>query len=214
MEGIQCTTTAECASGLTCVLAFIDESTPVRVCARACVDNGDCGKVDAGGAGQEVCDGYTDRASDKHCINLEPDAWAPCGVGYTSLCDNKRACLYFPMSTVGVCADLCQIDPTVDAGVSDLPVSCPTGNMCVPGVVSPESVGVCGKIGARGAECDQEKGLFCDNEKDLCIPDDLTSDTSPQHCVEDCTTSRMCTGGGTCTVVQLSASEVIRYCKK
>lgn len=209
-EGDQCTTSTDCETGLTCVVAFVDESTPVRICARACVTNADCGKVDAGGAGMETCDGYTDRDADKHCINLEPDAWAPCGVGYTSLCDNKRSCLYFPQRTVGVCADLCQTDPTMDAGVSDVPAMCPAGDMCVPGIVAPETVGVCGKLGARDALCDQEKGEFCSGT-DLCVPDDLNADTGPQHCLEDCTDTQKCSGGGTCVTV---AAAGVRYCKK
>jgi hypothetical protein len=210
-EGDQCTTTNECGAGLTCITAAVQQ-TPVRICARSCAMDGDCGKSDAGGKGTEVCDSpYTELARDAHCINLEPDAFAYCGVGETSACDNDRACLYFPNSTIGVCVDLCAADPTMDAGIEGLPAMCPAGGnlKCVPNVVANDAVGVCGTQVAKDAECGIEMGIFCSGT-DICVPDDLNADEGPQHCREDCTDTNACTGGGTCTAVR----NLFRYCKK
>lgn len=209
-EGDQCTTTAECGTGLTCVTAAVGQ-TAVRVCARSCAQDTDCGKSDAGGKGTELCDSpYTNLARDAHCINLEPDAFAYCGVGETSACDGDRACLYFPNSTIGVCVDLCATDPTMDAGLEGLPAMCPSSSLkCVSNVVENPAVGVCGTQVARDGECGIEMGIFCSGT-DICVPDDLASDEGPQHCREDCTDTNACMSGGACTAVR----NQFRYCKK
>jgi hypothetical protein len=208
-EGDQCTTTAECGTGLTCLTAAV-QNTTVRICARSCADDTACGKSDAGGAGMEICDSpYTGLAKDAHCINFEPDAYAFCGVGFTAACDKDRACLYFPSQTIGICVDLCSIDPSQDAGPG-VSATCPVSSQaCVPGIVSQDSIGVCGKQAARDAECGIEMGIFCSGT-DICVPDDLNADEGPQHCREDCTDTNKCTSGGACT----SVSNRFSYCKK
>jgi hypothetical protein len=214
-EGDQCTTTMECGTGLTCIAAKVG-GTNVRICARSCAQDTDCGKSDAGGKGTEVCDSpYTMLARDAHCINLEPDAFAYCGVGETSACDGDRACLYFPNSTIGVCVDLCATDPTMDAGLEGLPAMCPAGGnlKCVSNVVENPAVGVCGTQVALGGECGIETGVFCSGT-DICVPDDLNADEGPQHCREDCTDTNACAGGGTCSAVMSQGRLLFRYCKK
>jgi hypothetical protein len=209
LEGDQCTTTAECGPGTACVTAAVGQQA-VRVCARPCTEDTDCGKSDAGGKGAEVCDSpYTQLARDAHCINFEPDAYAYCGVGETAACDGDRACLYFPNSTIGVCVNLCATDPTQDAGIEGLAASCASSQACVSGVVENEAVGVCGSQVARDAECGIEKGIFCSGT-DICVPDDLNVDEGPQHCREDCTDTNSCTSGGACTAVRT----LFKYCKK
>lgn len=210
-EGDQCKSTAECAAGLTCLTATV-QGTPVLICARLCQDDSGCGKSDAGGAGEELClSPYTGLAKDAHCINFEPEAFSYCGVGYTAACDGDRQCLYFPNQTIGICVDLCTVDPTQDAG-SDVPRTCPTASRsCVPDVVADEAVGVCGKQAGRDAECGIELGIFCETSgTDICVPDDLNADEGPQHCREDCTEAGTCKGGGACTAV----SNQFAYCKK
>jgi hypothetical protein len=212
LEGDQCTATAECGPGTVCVTAAVGQQA-VRVCARPCTaatEATDCGKSDAGGKGTEVCDSpYTELARDAHCINLQPDAYAYCGVGETAACDGDRACLYFPQSTIGVCVNLCAVDPTQDAGIEGLAATCSNSQACVSGVVENEAVGVCGSQVARDAECGIEKGIFCSGT-DICVPDDLNADEGPQHCREDCTESSSCTSGGACTAVR----NLFKYCKK
>jgi hypothetical protein len=209
LEGDQCMTTAECGSGTACVTAAVGQQA-VRICARPCAVDTDCGKSDAGGKGTEVCDSpYTNLAKDAHCINFQPDAYAYCGVGETAACDGDLACLYFPRSTIGVCVNLCAADPTQDAGVEGLVASCSNSQACVSGVVENKAVGVCGSQVARDAECGIEKGIFCSGT-DICVPDDLNADTSPEHCREDCTDTGSCTSGGACTAV----GTLFKYCKK
>lgn len=209
-EGDQCTTTADCGSGLTCLTAAVGQ-TAVRICARNCAQDTDCGKSDAGGKGTEICDSpYTNLARDAHCINLEPDAFAYCGVGETSACDGDRACLYFPNQTIGVCVDLCATDPTMDAGIEGLPAMCSTAGLkCISNVVENDAIGVCGKEVPRDGECGIEMGIFCTGT-DICVPDDLNADEGPQHCREDCTMTNMCASGGACTAVR----NLFKYCKK
>jgi hypothetical protein len=208
-EGDQCTTTAECGSGMACVTAAVGQQA-VRICARPCAADTDCGKSDAGGAGNEVCDSpYTNLAKDAHCINFEPAAYAYCGVGETAACGGDRACLYFPNSTIGVCVNLCATDPTKDAGIDGLAAMCSNSQACVSGVVEDPAVGVCGAQVKRDAECGIEKGIFCSGT-DICVPDDLNMDMGPQHCREDCTDAGTCTAGGACTAVR----NLFSYCKK
>jgi hypothetical protein len=80
-------------------------------------------------------------------------------------------------------------------------------------VVANDAVGVCGSEAKRDGVCGTEMGIFCTGT-DICIPDDLEADEGPQHCREDCTTSKACSSGGVCTTVGTTASTRFSYCKK
>jgi hypothetical protein len=197
-EGSQCRNTEECASGLACVVAALSPEVGVQICARPCVDDTECG--------EEVCDGYTDRAQDKHCINAEPKAFAVCGVGETSVCAD-RTCLYFPDRLVGVCVDLCSTaGPDEDAGTPTEICSAPQS--CVPDIVENPAIGVCGEQVERGALCGIEVGKFCPLS-DNCVPDNATDPNSESHCREDCSKTGTCSAG-TCTNFRMLFS----YCKQ
>jgi hypothetical protein len=149
---------------------------------------------------------------DSICINTEPAPFALCGAGVTAVCGGERVCLYFQQSTVGVCVDLCALDPTKDAGLEGLPLMCPIATqMCIGGIVDDggaDAVGLCGTEVARDAECGLETGKLCKGT-DICVPDDFNNEDSAQHCREDCSKTGMCMTGGVCTVFQ-----DITYCKK
>jgi hypothetical protein len=204
-EGDQCMTTAECGSGLTCTVQAVSR-TPVRVCARPCT------------TGSNTCESescaspFTQQAKDTICVNTEPQPFALCGAGVTAICGGDRVCLYFQNSTVGVCVDLCALDPTKDAGLDDLPLMCPiAAQSCIGGIVDDGGanvVGLCGLEVDRDGECGLETGKLCKGT-DICVPDDTKVDASPQHCREDCSKAGMCTSGGACTAYQ-----DITYCKK
>jgi hypothetical protein len=196
-EGSQCRNTEECASGLACVVAALSPDVGVQICARPCTEHSDCG--------EEVCDGYTDRAQDKHCINAEPKPFAVCGVGETSVCAD-RTCLYFPDRLVGVCVDLCSAaGPDEDAGTDTEICSAPQS--CVPDIVENPAIGVCGEQVERGALCGIEVGKFCPLA-DNCVPDNATDPNSESHCREDCSKTGTCSAG-TCTNFRMLFS----YCK-
>ena len=203
-EGDQCMTTVDCMPGLQCVPARVGQ-VAIRICGRPCTSNSMCGS--------ETCASpYTQNPKDSICIKTEPAPFALCGAGVTAVCGGDRVCLYFQDSTVGVCVDLCALDPTKDAGLDGLPAMCPVpGQSCISGIVDDggaEAVGLCGTEVGRDAECGLDSGKLCKGS-DICVPDDFKDENSPQHCREDCEKTGMCTGGGTCTVYQ-----GITYCKK
>lgn len=203
VEGDQCKTTAECGTGMVCLNAIVGQ-TPVKICARHCTpetEQADCG--------DEICDSYTNRVADAHCINLEPAPFSICGVGETSACGGDRACLYFQNSTIGVCVDPCATDPSQDAGIDGLKAMCPSGQMCIAGVADSDAVGICGTEAKRDEVCGIEMGKFCTGA-DICVPDNTSDMNSVEHCREDCTESGKCTSGGTCTAVR----DAFSYCKK
>jgi hypothetical protein len=203
-EGDQCMTTAMCGTGLSCVPARVGQ-VAIRICARPCTSPSQCGS-------ESCASPYTMMPKDNICINTEPAPFALCGAGVTAVCGGDRVCLYFSQSTVGVCVDLCALDPTKDAGFDDLPLTCPVaGQTCIGGIVDDggaEAVGLCGTEVDRDAECGLDSGKLCKGT-DICVPDDFMDDESPQHCREDCSKAGTCTSGGMCTVYQ-----EITYCKK
>ncbi|HKU40829.1 MAG TPA: hypothetical protein VJR89_21860 [Polyangiales bacterium] len=206
-EGAGCMSTAQCSPGLTCTVQAVGE-IGVRVCARPCTASDQCGS--------ELCASpFTERPQDAICINTEPAPFAYCGPGATAVCGGPpgRRCLFFTDSTVGVCVDLCQLDPTKDAGLAEemIPEKCAiAGQTCISGIVDDNGanvVGLCGVEVDRGAECGLEMGKLCKGT-DICLPDNFMDDESPQHCREDCGTTGKCTGPGTCMTFQ-----DISYCK-
>jgi hypothetical protein len=202
-EGAPCNSVADCESSLACVLMEIPDGR-VRVCARGCTDAAECTE------GERCESPFTDLPADRHCINYKADPYDECGVADTSLCADPRECLYFEGEGYGLCVNYCQTDPTEDAGIPNIPAMCPDNLTCLTGLVQNDAIGLCGTPAARDAECGLETGRFCDTTADICIPDDLMDPMSAQHCREDCTRTNMCTGGGTCTMV----NRTLYYCKK
>jgi hypothetical protein len=203
-EGDQCMSTADCGMGLSCVAAEVQQ-TPIRICARPCTSASQCGS-------ESCASPYTELAKDSICINTEPAPFGLCGAGVTAVCGGGRVCLYFQQSTVGVCVNLCALDPTKDAGIDAISQTCPVaGQSCISGIVDDggaNEVGLCGVEVERDAECGLDTGKLCKGS-DICVPDNFNDDNSPQHCREDCSKMGTCTAGGTCTVFQ-----DITYCKK
>ena len=204
-EGEECMTTADCGMGLACVISAITEDTGIRVCARPCSP-----ATEATDCGSESCESDTGRAQDAHCRNYEPAPFAICGPGATAACGGQRTCLFLPDAPIGICVDVCALDPSKDAGVDGpLLEKCPGTQTCISDIVDQAGVGICGTEVKRDEVCGIEMGKFCP-ASDICFPDDPTNDDSPQHCREDCTKSGMCTMGGTCTAYR----NLFSYCKK
>jgi hypothetical protein len=198
-EGEQCMTTAECGTGLTCKVASAG-GVGVQICARTCTSDSDCG--------DETCESDTTRMTDAYCKNYNATAFTDCGPAYTAECGSALTCLLFAQSTAGVCVNVCALDPTEDAGPG-VAASCPSSQNCIKDVIDNPAVGLCATQVGVDKECGLEKGILCSGT-DICVPDDINSETGPEHCREDCTDTKACATGGTCTAVRTLFS----YCKK
>jgi hypothetical protein len=196
-EGAGCVSDGNCNGGFKCVANVFT----IGICARACSTEANC---DDG----ERCFSYTGQDSDKHCVNIVDEEFGLCGVGYTSLCGEKRVCLYAEGLPIGICVGLCDLDgPTLaDAGVDDGGVIaepataghvlCGSTQTCVDDVLrEPDpNEGVCGMYVDRGELCGTERGLFCATA-DVCVPDDINDSNSEWRCRQDCSTGQTCEQG-------------------
>ncbi len=228
-EGDPCDLTGQ-SSGLPACrgkLKCVESVFTLGVCGRSCKTNTDCGNAD------EVCYSYSGQAKDGHCVNLIKDEYGRCGVGDTSICD-QRSCLYLPNQPVGVCIDTCALDgspvaagdggvdasadedagqdPTAGASGLGAPagaVECPSSESCVDNVLADAMLneGVCGTVVGRGDECGIEQGIYCPSG-DICAPEDPNDLSSKLRCFQDCSSTGSKCDKGKCVTVQ----GVFAYC--
>lgn len=189
-EGALCAATPDCDGELVCVVAQVG-SISVGVCARACVTAETC-------EDDELCYAYTKSPADAHCVNVVTETYALCGAGDTSRCDG-HTCLYLPNSTLGLCVDLCALDPGGgdDAGAPDPGPGCTGGQTCIAGVVDSGMEGLCGIEIDRGDACAPEEGKFCAHG-DGCTADKAGEPFGERHCRQDCSANGKCASGTHC----------------
>jgi hypothetical protein len=194
-EGTQCATAADCAKALACVA--YDPMT--SICARGCANDRDCGA--------ERCISYSGLPEDGHCVNTVREPFGLCGPIDTSIC-GTGSCLTFA-SGIGFCVDICAVGSDADGGVADssdagaLPaglVECAAGQVCAEGIVEQRTgiEGICATRAKRGEKCGLELGLLCETG-DVCAPADLTDETVPWRCYQDCTERGTSCDKGKCT---------------
>lgn len=175
-EGVECKSTSECASGLSCLQADA-QVADLKVCARPCQDDDEC-------EDNEQCLSVTGKPSDALCWNTEGEALRPCGPGHTALCDEDKqlGCLRIEDDQKSIASGVC-LSPC-ELGKED---ACSDGFTCLDIIdMEEENAGLCAKTVSRGDECDEPKGQFCE-PGNLCL-----GDGSEWRCYQDCSESSSC----------------------
>jgi hypothetical protein len=204
-NGGDCNNTAQCGSGLKCVLSVALDQL-VQVCAKPCADDNACAKG-------ETCKTETGKPADSHCIGTVTDMFAACGPAHTSLCADPLDCIFSSVQTQtvpeGFCYNYCLLpgssvnDPAVLA-------TCPAGLSCLP--LGDPDVGLCAHEAARGGACGLSSNALCAGT-DLCITSiDQNNSIQDQLCYQDCSTdATSCAAGSACK--SLMDGTGTAYCK-
>lgn len=200
-EGTDCSSDSECGTGLKClpgaVLQSQSRSVLIKVCARACTQDSDC-------MDKETCTSdVTRQPKDALCWSTTTEAFKPCGPADTSKCSGDLECL--PViaddgSIAGYCIQPCDLP---SAAMKTAP-PCPEGLSCLD-ELDIKDVGLCAKRAARNETCGPEIGTLCGTE-DVCLSDPKDGSSL---CYQDCTTTKMCETGKTCTTVDVD----LAYCE-
>lgn len=199
-EGSDCSSDTECGSGLKCLPGAILQGQTrnllIKVCARNCTQDSDCM------TGESCTSDVTNQPKDALCWSETTEAFKPCGPADTSKCSGDLECLPVITDTGsvgGFCVQPCELP-----SANPMARACPDGLMCLD-ELGIEGVGLCAKRVGRSETCGPEIGAICATE-DVCLTDPKDNSSL---CYQDCTQTKMCDGGKSCTELDTELS----YCE-